>query len=346
MLVREGLDRLDKPDRRERLGRERLLIAAAQKAVRAVDQNAVQSGRIRIARLFGVASEFARRRVVLAAEDIDARGVDPERQRFGEDAHHVRPLDAVVADRRPDDVVVEVPSDIDVLRGEGLGEVGAPEESLLLGIETGEDNGCVQRDGGQHAGRFEHRRDGGAVVVSARGVGDAIVVIGISRVVVARHHVRAAGGIVALERREDRRDRDRARNPLCRIGRLLVRIQRDRHAPAAAARDRTEALQQVGARGEDAAARGRVFGERRAGSEGDQPLVGRAQFVGGDACQDGAHDGVERRRWDLRRCWQRCEQRQRACRRHLLHEVAHTTRSLRRHAACFARGCVRSVSAG
>ncbi len=162
--------RLDEPDRGEALRVERLVIAAAQVAVGAVDHQPAQAGRVRVARLLGEARELARGRVVLAADHVHAVRIGAGRQRFGEDAHVVVALDAVVADRRADDVVVHVPFDVRAGVLERLGEVRAAEEPLLLGVEAREHDGRVQRHVRQHARRLDDGRRPRAVVVGARRV--------------------------------------------------------------------------------------------------------------------------------------------------------------------------------
>src|SRR5580692_5237516 len=108
MLMGEVLMRFDKTHGgRVSDGLERLLIAAAQEAVGAKNLPHRKVGNVDRHDLRDEARELARRRVALAANEVDALDLGSGWERLTEDANYAGLGGSVTADGVSDDVVIE-----------------------------------------------------------------------------------------------------------------------------------------------------------------------------------------------------------------------------------------------
>ena len=281
MLMREIFVRFDEANRCRVTGvLERFLIAPAEETIGAEDLAYGEVGHVRGHDLGNEAREFARGRVVLRADQVHALKRRACRQRLAEDANDVRFAEAVAAGRVADDVVVEYRQNRRVQGRLFAREVVGTPQPELFTVETRKDNRSAKVRGRHHAGRFQHRRNPGAVVVGAGRDTGAVGAVPVAVVEVTRHDVRAAG-FVAAQRRDDARLEDGTRRL---IGfRLDVRVESDAQPSARRRSDRLELRRDPVARAKDAV-RGRRGRLRKivARPEGNQTVVGRLQTLGVD----------------------------------------------------------------
>src|SRR5467141_3952888 len=141
MLMIEIFAEFGEPHRSEALLIERIVVAAAQKAVQTEDEQWLHSGIVRTPHVGDVAGEFARSRVALSAEHANSLDFSLARRRwqtFGKHAHHTRILlRTAVASHN---VIVQNRFEFPRLLLGHLGEVLTAIQTLLFSSDRQENN--------------------------------------------------------------------------------------------------------------------------------------------------------------------------------------------------------------
>src|ERR1017187_3867461 len=143
MLMVEVLAKFRKTHGSESLLIEGVVIASAQKAVKAEDQKRLDSSLIRASHVGGVAGEFAGRRVTLSAKHSNSFdfGLACHRwQPFGKHAHDARVLS--LAEISTHYVIVQDSFEFPTFLLRHLGEVFAAIQALLLPGDCQKNNRC------------------------------------------------------------------------------------------------------------------------------------------------------------------------------------------------------------
>jgi hypothetical protein len=97
----------------------------------------------------------------------------------------------------------------------------------------------MQRQQREDARRLEDGRRAGTIVVGTRRIFDRVGTRRVARIEVTRHDVGAIPWFITMQRRDDARYLDVARNAFA-VGRLQVRVERDGHALTRMPGDRAE----------------------------------------------------------------------------------------------------------
>ena len=171
-------------------GIEGAVMAAAAKAVEAVDHHDIEIGDVLIGGAVNHARQIARRAVDLAAGKTSGprlfRRFDIARA-FGEDAGGGIIGDAVDAGDIADHVVIEHGLDAPAFGERMGGEDLAAKQALLLARQAGIDDRAVKLVLAEHARRFQNAGHAGGIVIGAGTVGCAVERIGDAAVDIAGH---------------------------------------------------------------------------------------------------------------------------------------------------------------